>query len=57
MIEVHENPEEAFSDGQQSLKPERFEALMKELKSVATAVSRGDLICLEKCYAILFFAK
>ena len=40
MIEVHENPEEAFSDGQQSLKPERFEALMKELKSVATAVSR-----------------
>ena len=40
MIEVHENPEEAFSDGQQSLKPERFAALMKELKSVAAAVSR-----------------
>ena len=40
MIEVHENPEEAFSDGQQSLKPERFAALMEELKSVAAAVSR-----------------
>jgi 3-deoxy-7-phosphoheptulonate synthase len=31
MIEVHPNPEEALSDGPQSLKPERFETLMKEL--------------------------
>ena len=31
MIEVHPRPAEAFSDGAQSLKPERFAALMKEL--------------------------
>lgn len=29
MIEVHPNPEEAFSDGQQSLLPEEFSALMQ----------------------------
>lgn len=32
MIEVHPRPEEAFSDGPQSLKPEKFEALVKELQ-------------------------
>ncbi|HIJ64688.1 MAG TPA: 3-deoxy-7-phosphoheptulonate synthase [Candidatus Hydrogenedentes bacterium] len=31
MIEVHNNPAEAFSDGPQSLKPERFQQLMKEI--------------------------
>jgi 3-deoxy-7-phosphoheptulonate synthase len=40
MIEVHTNPEEAMSDGDQSLKPEQFEKLMKELKPVAEAVGR-----------------
>ncbi len=40
MIEVHENPEEAFSDGSQSLIPDNFTALMKDLKLVAAAVSR-----------------
>jgi 3-deoxy-7-phosphoheptulonate synthase len=40
MIEVHTNPEEALSDGEQSLKPDRFNALMKELKAVAKAVGR-----------------
>ena len=29
IVEVHPNPEEAFSDGQQSLLPEEFTALMK----------------------------
>ena len=32
MIEVHPKPEEAFSDGAQSLKPKRFETLMQDLK-------------------------
>ena len=32
MIEVHPNPEEAFSDGAQSLLPEEFAELTKELK-------------------------
>jgi 3-deoxy-7-phosphoheptulonate synthase len=40
MIEVHTNPEEAMSDGDQSLKPEQFEKLMKELRPVAEAVGR-----------------
>ena len=32
MVEVHPRPEEAFSDGTQSLKPERFEELMTQLR-------------------------
>ena len=40
MIEVHPQPDEAESDGQQSLKLETFAALMKELKAVALAVGR-----------------
>jgi len=40
MIEVHPNPEAALSDGPQSLLPEKFVALVKELKKVATAVGR-----------------
>jgi 3-deoxy-7-phosphoheptulonate synthase len=40
MIEVHENPEEALSDGGQSLLPENFSQLIKELKPIAAAVSR-----------------
>jgi 3-deoxy-7-phosphoheptulonate synthase len=40
MVEVHQNPEEALSDGPQSLKPEQFKAMMEELKAVATAVGR-----------------
>jgi 3-deoxy-7-phosphoheptulonate synthase len=40
IIEVHPNPEEAASDGAQSLKPERFKALIQSLKPVAEAVGR-----------------
>ncbi|MDQ7784452.1 MAG: 3-deoxy-7-phosphoheptulonate synthase [Desulfomonilaceae bacterium] len=40
MIEVHPNPENARSDGAQSLRPEEFEQLMKELRPVAEAVGR-----------------
>jgi 3-deoxy-7-phosphoheptulonate synthase len=32
IIEVHPNPEEAFSDGQQSLLPEEFSALMQGVR-------------------------
>ena len=34
MIEVHPRPSEAYSDGAQSLKPERFAALMKEIREL-----------------------
>ncbi len=40
IIEVHHKPEMALSDGPQSLKPEKFKALMKDLKKVAKAVGR-----------------
>ncbi len=40
IIEVHPNPEEAFSDGEQSLLPENFKKLMVELTAVAKAVGR-----------------
>lgn len=40
LIEVHTNPQEAFSDGEQSLTPELFKRMMKELKPVAKAVGR-----------------
>ena len=36
-IEVHPEPEKAWSDGGQSLKPEKFEQMMKELKILAKA--------------------
>jgi 3-deoxy-7-phosphoheptulonate synthase len=40
LIEVHTNPEEALSDGEQSLEPDAFTKLMKELKPIAKAVGR-----------------
>jgi len=40
IVEVHSNPEDAYSDGTQSLYPEKFESLMLELAKVAEAVGR-----------------
>ena len=40
IIEVHPKPEEALSDGPQSLKPERFAALMARVRKVAEAMDR-----------------
>ena len=40
IIEVHPRPEEAFSDGAQSLRPEEFERLMGELARVSAAVGK-----------------
>lgn len=40
IIEVHSNPEEAMSDGEQSLYPETFAKLMADIKKVARAVGR-----------------
>ncbi|MBC8248697.1 MAG: N-acetylneuraminate synthase family protein, partial [Anaerolineales bacterium] len=41
IIEVHPHPQRALSDGAQSLRPERFAQLVKELRRVAEAVGRG----------------
>jgi 3-deoxy-7-phosphoheptulonate synthase len=40
IIEVHPKPDEAWSDGRQSLKPERFAALVTQMKAIAAAVDR-----------------
>ncbi|MGL4363429.1 MAG: 3-deoxy-7-phosphoheptulonate synthase [Cellulosilyticaceae bacterium] len=40
MIEVHPDPEHALSDGPQSLDPDEFKVLMKELKPIALASGR-----------------
>lgn len=40
MIEVHNCPEKAMSDGEQSLTPEHFDALMKQLRPIAGAVGK-----------------
>ena len=40
IVEVHGDPEHALSDGAQSLKPERFAALVHEARRIAEAVGR-----------------
>jgi len=40
LIEVHHEPDKALSDGAQSLFPEQFVELMKELKIMAQAIGR-----------------
>jgi 3-deoxy-7-phosphoheptulonate synthase len=38
LVEVHCDPQNALSDGQQTLRPDRFDQMMHELKRVAEAV-------------------
>jgi 3-deoxy-7-phosphoheptulonate synthase len=45
IIEVHNDPDHAWSDGAQSLYPEQFDRLMSELRIIAPAIGRS--ICLE----------
>jgi 3-deoxy-7-phosphoheptulonate synthase len=40
IIEVHNDPEHALTDGAQSLNPKQFAEMMKAIKRVATAVDR-----------------
>lgn len=41
IIEVHNDPENALCDGNQSIKPEKFKQLMGKLRLIATAVGRN----------------
>lgn len=41
VIEVHPDPAQALSDGGQSLKPERFAELVKQVRAIAQAVGRS----------------
>lgn len=40
LIEVHHKPEEALSDGQESIYPEQFDTLMKEISGIAQVIGR-----------------
>ncbi|MBU2062819.1 MAG: 3-deoxy-7-phosphoheptulonate synthase [Candidatus Omnitrophica bacterium] len=40
LVEVHTHPEQAVSDGIQSLNPDNFQKMMKEISAVAKAVGR-----------------
>ena len=39
-MEVHPSPDEALSDGAQSLYPQQFSELMDQLRMIAPAVGR-----------------
>ena len=45
IVEVHNDPDRALSDGAQSMFPSQFERLMAELRIIAPAIGRS--ICLE----------
>ena len=40
IVEVHPNPAKAFSDGDQSLTPDVFQQLTREVKNIAAAIGR-----------------
>ncbi len=40
MVEVHPNPEAALSDGAQTLSPEQFAQLMREVRAIADVIGR-----------------
>lgn len=40
MVEVHNDPEKALSDGPQSIIPEQFIKMMQEIKAIANAIGR-----------------
>ncbi|MFP3871124.1 MAG: prephenate dehydratase, partial [Syntrophobacteria bacterium] len=53
LIEVHHDPDNALSDGPQSLYPEQFEQLMRDLYVIAPVVGKQlDFAYLEKATAV-----
>jgi 3-deoxy-7-phosphoheptulonate synthase len=40
IVEVHPQPDQAISDGRQSLKPDRFKSMMDQVRRIAEAVGR-----------------
>jgi 3-deoxy-7-phosphoheptulonate synthase len=41
IVEVHTNPDQALSDGGQSLRPERFMTMVQQVKAIAEAIGRS----------------
>jgi 3-deoxy-7-phosphoheptulonate synthase len=48
LIEVHVRPDQALSDGAQSLYPEQFELLMREIHGIAAVIGRSVATMTEK---------
>ena len=42
LVEVHSDPQHALCDGEQSLTPQEFQQMMREVAAVAVAVGRGE---------------
>jgi 3-deoxy-7-phosphoheptulonate synthase len=40
IVEVHHDPERALSDGAQSLRPEQFHELVRQIRTIAEVVGR-----------------
>lgn len=51
IVEVHPNPVEAASDGGQSLKPERFAEMVRQVRRIAEAIGREVSPALEFSHA------
>jgi 3-deoxy-7-phosphoheptulonate synthase len=41
LVEVHPDPDRALTDGAQSLRPEQFQEMMRQLRNIAAAVERS----------------
>ncbi|HEX6894693.1 MAG TPA: 3-deoxy-7-phosphoheptulonate synthase, partial [Bryobacteraceae bacterium] len=41
IVEVHQDPDNALSDGAQSLRPQQFADMMQQLRMIAQAVGRS----------------
>lgn len=41
MIEVHNDPESALCDGAQSLKPKKYDELLKQVAQIANVVGKS----------------
>jgi len=52
MIEVHPHPEEALSDGPQSLYPEQFDKLMKDIQALAPVIGKEIERPVRKSFAV-----
>ena len=42
IVEVHQKPSEALSDGPQSLKPEKFAGLMRDIRTIAASIPHQE---------------
>jgi 3-deoxy-7-phosphoheptulonate synthase len=40
IVEVHHDPDHAISDGAQTLRPEQFTEMMKQVRAIASAIGR-----------------